>query len=107
MDNNSNWILRVLENIVYNELIRRGYSVKIGKINKKEIDFVCQRYNKKIYIQVSYYLSTEETIKREFTPLLEVPDKYDAYVLSMDKIDMSRDGIKHGKIINFLLDDEI
>ena len=64
MDNNSNWILRVLENIVYNELIRRGYSVKIGKINKKEIDFVCQRYNKKLYIQVSYYLSTEETIKR-------------------------------------------
>ncbi len=107
VDDNSNWIPRVLENIVYNELLRRGFSVKIGRINKKEIDFICQRYNKKIYVQVSYYLSTEKTVKREFTPLLEVPDKYDAYVLSMDEFDFSREGIKHVNIIDFLLDEEI
>ena len=107
VDNNINWIPRVLENIVYNELIRRGYSVKVGKIKNKEIDFVCQRYDKRIYVQVSYYLSTEKTVKREFTPLLDVPDKYDAYVLSMDELDMSQDGIKHRNIIDFLLNNEI
>lgn len=107
VDNNNNWIPRVLENIVYNELIRRGYSVKVGKIKNKEIDFVCQRYNKRIYVQVSYYLSTEKTVKGEFTPLLDVPDKYDAYVLSMDEFDMSQYGIKHKNIIDFLLDEEI
>lgn len=107
VDNNNNWIPRVLENIVYNELIRRGYSVKVGKIKNKEIDFVCQRYDKRIYVQVSYYLSTEKTVKREFTPLLDVPDKYDAYVLSMDELDMSQDGIKHRNIIDFLSNNEI
>ncbi|WP_323735786.1 ATP-binding protein [Methanosphaera sp. ISO3-F5] len=107
VDDNTNWIPRVLENIVYNELIRRGYSVKIGKIKNKEIDFVCQKYDKKIYVQVSYYLSTEKTVEREFSPLLDVPDKYDAYVISMDEFDMSYNGIKHKNIIEFLLDDEI
>ena len=107
VDDNTKWIPRVLENIVYNELIRRGYSVKIGKIKNKEIDFVCQKYDKKIYVQVSYYLSTEKTVEREFSPLLDVPDKYDAYVISMDEFDMSYNGIKHKNIIEFLLDDEI
>lgn len=107
VDNNSNWILRVLENIVYNELIRRNYSVKIGKIKNKEIDFVCQKSDKRVYIQVCYYLSSEETVKREFTPLLQVPDKYDSYVLSMDEFNMSQDGIKHVNIMDFLLNDEI
>lgn len=107
VDDNTKWIPRVLENIVYNELIRRGYSVKIGKIKNKEIDFVCQKYDKKIYVQVSYYLSTEKTVEREFSPLLDVPDKYDAYVISMDEFDMSYKGIKHKNIIEFLLDDEI
>ncbi len=107
VDNNSNWLGRILENVVYNELIRRGYSVKIGKICKKEIDFVCEKYDNRIYIQVAYLLSTPETIEREFSPLLDVPDKYRAYVLSMDEVNLSQDGIIHKNIINFLLDDEI
>lgn len=107
VDNNSNWLGRILENVVYNELIRRGYSVKIGKIGKKEIDFVCEKYDNRIYIQVAYLLSTPETIEREFSPLLDVPDKYRAYVLSMDEVNLSQDGIIHKNIINFLLDDEI
>jgi predicted AAA+ superfamily ATPase len=107
VDNNNNWLGRILENVVFNELVRRGYSVKIGKIRNKEIDFVCEKHDNKIYVQVVYILSSSETIEREFSPLMDVPDKYDAYVLSMDEFDMSRDGIKHKNIIDFLLDDEI
>ena len=107
VDNNNNWLGRILENVVYNELIRRDYSVKIGKIYDKEIDFVCEKQGKKVYVQVAYLLSDSETIEREFSPLLLVPDKYDAYVLSMDEFDMSQDGIKHKNIMDFLLDDEI
>ena len=107
VDNNNNWLGRILENIVFNELVRRNYSVKIGKIYDKEIDFLCEKHNKKVYIQVAYLLSTPDTIEREFSPLLAVPDKYDAYVLSMDEFDMSQDGIKHMNILDFLLGDEI
>ncbi|MBQ2651981.1 MAG: ATP-binding protein [Methanobrevibacter sp.] len=107
VDNNNNWLGRILENVVYNELIRRNYSVKIGKIYDREIDFVCEKQGKKAYIQVAYLLSDSEIVEREFSPLLLVPDKYDAYVLSMDEFDMSQDGIKHKNIIDFLLDDEI
>ncbi|MBQ6344658.1 MAG: ATP-binding protein [Methanobrevibacter sp.] len=107
VDNNNNWLGRILENVVYNELIRRDYSVKIGKIYDREIDFVCEKQAKKVYVQVAYLLSDSEIVDREFSPLLLVPDKYDAYVLSMDEFDMSQDGIKHKNIIDFLLDDEI
>ncbi len=107
IDDNNNWIPRILENIVFNELIRRNYSVKIGKIKKHEIDFVCKKHDKKVYIQVCYLLATPETIDREFSPLFEVPDKFDTYVLSMDEINLSKNGIKHKNIIDFLLDDEI
>lgn len=107
VDNNNNWLGRILENVVFNELVRRGYSVKIGKIRNKEIDFVCEKHDNRIYVQVTYLLSSPETIEREFSPLMDVPDKYDAYVLSMDEFDMSQNGIKHKNIIDFLLDDEI
>ena len=107
VDNNNNWLGRILENIVFNELIRRNYTVKIGKMRDKEIDFVCEKHDKKIYIQVAYLLSTPETIERKFSPLLSIPDKYDVYVLSMDEFNMSQIGIKHKNIIEFLLDDEI
>ena len=107
VDDNSNWNGRVLENIVYLELIRRNYKVKVGKIGDKEIDFICVKPDRKIYIQVAYLISSDEVVEREFGSLLRVPDKFDAYVLSMDKLDMSQDGIKHKYIIDFLLDDEI
>ena len=107
MNNNFNWRGRILENIVYNELLRRGYSVNIGRIKNQEVDFVCKKHNKKIYIQVTYLLSTPEIIKREFDVLLDIPDKYDTYVLSMDEMELSFNGIKHRNIIDFLLNDEI
>ena len=107
VDDNSNWNGRVLENIVFIELLRRNYSVKVGKVGNREIDFVCVKPGRKVYIQVAYLLSSDDVVEREFGPLLDVPDKFDAYVLSLDPLDMSQDGIKHKNIIDFLLDDEL
>lgn len=96
----------VLENIVYIELLRRGYDINIGKIYDKEIDFYCKKDGNQIYIQVCYLLSSPETIKREFTPLLKVNNQYDKYVFSMDTEDMSQNGIKHRNILDFLKNNE-
>ena len=93
---------KLLENIVYLELIRNDCKVTIGCINKYEIDFVCRKNNKKFYIQVAYHLETEETIEREFRPLMLIEDNFPKYVLSMDKENLSRDGIEHIHIIKFL-----
>lgn len=97
---------RIIENIVYLELLRRGYTITIGCIGKLEVDFVCKRNNERIYIQVAYYLSSDETIEREFEPLRRISDNYPKYVLSMDKTDQSREGIKHLNIIQFLRSSE-
>ena len=93
----------VLENIVYLEMLRRGYQVTVGKYGDKEIDFVCEKQNKKIYIQVTYLLASEQTIEREFGVYRYIRDNYPKYVLSMDEIDMSRYGIIHQNIRDFLL----
>jgi len=97
----------ILENIVYIELLRRGYDVKIGMINEKEIDFVCTRDKEKLYIQVTYQLENDNTIEREFSGLAKINDNFDKYVLSMDKIDFSGSGLKHRNIIDFLTSDYI
>lgn len=97
----------VLENIVYMELLRRGYKVSVGKVDNKEIDFICEKQEEKIYIQVTYLLAAEETIEREFGVYRNVNDNYPKYVLSLDEFDMSRDGIIHKNIRDFLLDNDI
>ena len=97
----------VLENIIYIELLRRGYDVKIGIINEKEIDFVCHKDKEKIYIQVTYQLENDNTIEREFSGLAKINDNFDKYVLSMDKMDFSGSGLKHRNIIDFLTSDYI
>lgn len=102
MESNQRDINQVLENIVYFEMLRRGYNVKIGKINDLEIDFVCTKNKERIYIQVSYLLATEETVDREFSVLEKIKDNYPKYVISMDEVDMSKDGIKHINIVDFL-----
>lgn len=97
----------LLENIVYNELIARGYEVYVGKTPKAEIDFIAIKNGNKIYIQVCYLLSEERIIKREFAPFDEIRDNYPKYVLSLDKFDMSRNGIHHLNVVEgFLLSDE-
>ena len=92
-----------LENIIYNELLIQGFTVYTGKTFKGEIDFVAVKDNKKCFIQVAYLLSSEETIKREFGAYDKITDASPKYVLSLDKMDLSHDGIEHLNIIDFLL----
>lgn len=96
-------IERILENIVCLELLRRGYKVSIGRIGTKEIDFVCDKGGGRIYVQVCYLLASEKTAEREFGAYEGVRDNYPKYVLSMDEFDMSRNGILHKNIRDFLL----
>ncbi len=92
-----------LENIIYNELVTRGYTVFAGKTFKGEIDFVAVRDGKKCFIQVAYLLASEETVKREFGAYRKITDASPKFVMSLDKIDLSHDGIVHMNIIDFLL----
>ncbi|MGN0587474.1 MAG: ATP-binding protein [Oscillospiraceae bacterium] len=96
----------ILENIVYMELLRRGYKVNVGKSGDKEIDFVCRKQSSKLYIQVTYILASADTVEREFGILEKVPDNFPKYVVSMDEIDMGRNGIKHCNIRKFLTMEE-
>ncbi len=99
------YISGYLENIVYLELIRRGYTVNIGKLNTNEIDFIGTLRNEKIYIQVTYILETNKDVEREFSPLKKVSDNYPKYVLSMDNLEeYNIDGIIRKNIIDFLLE---
>ena len=94
-----------LENIVYNELLARGYNVNIGNAENAEVDFVATRFNEKIYIQVAYVLSDERVIDREFGVYKKIEDNFPKYVLTMDKFDLSRDGIIHKNVIDWLLEE--
>ena len=96
----------IIENIVYLELLRGGYEITIGKVDNLEVDFVCKKLNKLIYIQVSYLLASEETIEREFKPLKNIPDNYPKYVITLDEGVMSHEGIIHLNLIDFLRDNE-
>lgn len=105
MGENQRDINLILENIVYLELLRRGYRVTVGKTGEKEIDFVCEHQKDKLYIQVTYILATEDTIRREFGAYDSIRDNYPKYVVSLDEFDMSRNGIKHKNIREFLMMD--
>ena len=94
----------VLENIVYMELLRRGYTVTIGKAGDQEIDFVCEDQGNKLYVQVAYLLASEDTIQREFGVYGRIRDNFPKYVVTLDEFDMSRDGIRHRNIRDFLLE---
>ena len=94
---------QVLENIVCLELLRRNYKIYFGKKGDLEIDFIAEKQGKKIYIQVAYLLANDETIKREFSVFNSVKDSYPKYVVSMDDLDFSQNGIIHKNIKEFLL----
>lgn len=103
----ANDIAGYLENIVYLELLRRKYTVNIGKLQTKEIDFIGTLRDEKLYIQVTYLLASPETMEREFFPLKNIKDNYPKYVLSMDNLESYNiEGIKREKIIDFLLTNE-
>ena len=98
----------VLENIVYLELKRRGYNVFVGKFENKEIDFIAEKENRKAYFQVTYLLSSSETVDREFSVLRMIKDNYPKYVISLDTVFGSNiDGIHRVNLIDFLLNPEI
>ncbi|MCL2288997.1 MAG: ATP-binding protein [Candidatus Bathyarchaeota archaeon] len=93
----------VLENTIYLELLRRDYKVKIGKIGEKEIDFIAEKTNEKIYIQVSETLNNKEILERELTPLIEIPDNYEKWIITNDKTFVENyEGIKIKNAINWL-----
>ena len=94
---------QVLENIVCLELLRRNYKVYVGKKGDLEIDFIAEKQGKKIYVQVTYLLANEETIRREFSVYNSVKDSYPKYVVSKDEHDFSQNGIIHKNIKDFLL----
>lgn len=99
-------IEKTLENIVYIELLSRGYNVKIGKVKDREIDFVAKKGEDVSYFQIAYLMENEKTRNREFGAYDLVTDNYPKYVLSMDKLDFSQRGIVHKNIIDFLLENE-
>lgn len=97
-------ITQVLENVVFLDLLRRGYTVNIGKVEENEVDFVAVRAAERMYLQVSYLLADESTVEREFSVLERINDNFPKIVLSLDKFDRSRNGIRHQNIIDFLLE---
>lgn len=96
---------KLYENIIYLELLYRGYDVKVGKTDDYEIDFVAYKGSDTLYVQVCYLLASTETIEREFGNLERIKDNYPKYVISGDLPDFSRNGIKHYNIIKFLLNE--
>ncbi len=104
---NSDFVINnsfAIENVIYNELLIRGYDVYIGKTENGEVDFIAIKDNKKEYYQVTYLLTEDKVVEREFGAFKGIMDNYPKYVLSLDKTDFSKDGIIHKNIIDFLLE---
>ncbi len=102
-----NDINQLMENIIFIELKKRNYKIYIGQFNNVEIDFIIERKGQKAYIQVAYLLASEQTIEREFNPLIAIKDNYQKYVISFDKhFAENYEGIKHLNIIDFLMDED-
>ncbi len=95
---------QLLENVIFLELKRRGYRVSIGKIDSYEVDFIAEKENDRMYVQVSYLLASKETREREFRPLKMIRDSYPKMVLTMDTLLQDEDGIKHLYIPSWLTD---
>ncbi len=95
---------QVLENMICLELLRRGFSLTVGRVGAKEVDFVARRGEEKLYVQVAYLLATPDVIEREFSVLRQIPDNWPKHVVTCDEFDFSRDGIRHWNIRRFLTD---
>ena len=96
---------QALENLIYNELIKKGYDVFIGKTSVGKIDFIASKNKDIKYIQACYDLSNDETRNREFDAFNSINDNYSKYVISINKENYSENGIKHINIFDFLMDD--
>ena len=102
--NNEKDIEKILENIVFFELLRRGYEITVGNVGDKEVDFIAVKHNEISYYQVSYLMEQSSTRAREFDSLSMIDDQDPKYVLSLDDINFSQSGIEHKNIIDFLLE---
>ena len=87
------------------ELIRRGYQVFVGKNGTAEIDFIAERSDTKMYIQVSLSVMDEQTKEREFKAFEKITDNYPKWLITMDRLDMSQNGILHKNVFDFLLEE--
>lgn len=103
LGNKNTDIGHILENIVYLELLRRGYNVSIGKVDTLEIDFIAEKDGDKEYYQVSASVLDPITFEREIAPLRKVSDNYPKYIITMDELSSNNDGIKQINVIDFLL----
>ncbi|WP_320122192.1 ATP-binding protein [uncultured Sphaerochaeta sp.] len=98
----------ILENIVYNELVRRGYTVYIGKLDTREVDFIAEQPHHKLYVQVAFKLESEETVQREFASLLAIRDSYPKFVVTMDPhFQDTIEGVRHIGLYQFLTDEHL
>ena len=101
------YIGQVIENIVFNEIRRRGYNAYVGKLGEREVDFIAENAGEKVYIQVAYSVASKETMSREVNSLLEIRDAYPKYVVSMDALSGgNKDGIRFIYLADFLLKKE-
>ncbi len=95
-----------LENVVYFELLRRGYDVAIGKVDNLEVDFIATRVDEKFYVQVTESMISEEVRARELTPLMRINDNYEKMVLSMEPgLESSYEGIKSRSLMEWLIEE--
>lgn len=95
-----------LENVVYFELLRRGYDVAIGKVDNSEVDFIATKADEKFYVQVTESMISEEVRARELTPLMRINDNYEKMVLSMEPgLESSYEGIKSRSLIEWLIEE--
>lgn len=102
------YVGQVLENIVYGDLKRRGYKVYVGKLGEKEIDFIAEKPNEKIYVQVSYTITNKDTLNRELEPLKDIKDNYKKYVVTMDSLASGNsEGIEFAYLPNFLIKENL
>lgn len=93
---------QTLENAVYREFVRCGWKVTVGRVREKEVDFVFQKPGRRRYVQVCYLMPNGETREREFSALESVPDQYEKIVLSLDRFDFSRNGVRHAYLPDYL-----
>ena len=103
LGNKNSDIGHLIENIVFLELVRRGYSVSIGKVGELEIDFIAEKNGSKVYYQVSASVLDPATFEREITPLRRVQDNYPKFIITMDEISSDNEGIRQVNVIDFLL----
>ena len=96
----------ILENVVYLELLRRGYKIWTGSSRNSEVDFVCKTPTGDIeYYQVAWEMSNEKTIEREFGSLEKISDNYPKYILTTESFTVNRSGINHLNVFNWLLEE--